>query len=273
MSHANNGIQEGTVLADQIAFRMQQKNNALECPHCRKEYKRKDFYRKHVLLCGMLSSTDRSMDDFDDTPDIRNLYTIVQELGHRVEEYKKECGALRKRVTLLEKMGMKSCHGTCGENGCSIQTNNQVLVLDPWAYLEKHKTCEQDIESWVEGLQFDAEDVIQFSNQCCLDAICNIIEKYHHYNVPLCAFRHQNKNLIMMFRGNHWEECRMERKKWMLDTISQNILIQVSCGSVNVHDPHIVSQMMLKITEKTYNENSYMDFHHKLFQKIQQEVA
>ena len=83
------------------------------CGNCQREYVRKCYYDKHIICCGILNQTkyqrDRDLEEYDDTPSVRQLYLLVQELAAKCGKQEKEIQALKgyvrktkKKINILE---------------------------------------------------------------------------------------------------------------------------------------------------------------------------
>lgn len=79
-----------------------------KCDHCQRYYSKKSYYERHILCCKVLSMSrkeaDREVEELRDTPNIRELYILVQELSFKYQKQQDELNSLRKYVEKTKKM-------------------------------------------------------------------------------------------------------------------------------------------------------------------------
>lgn len=76
------------------------KKPVFTCPHCAREYKRKTFYDKHVLLCKILITKN---DDDTVTMGIKELYELISEIALRQTKVEEQVSTLTKWVNTKRK--------------------------------------------------------------------------------------------------------------------------------------------------------------------------
>ena len=72
-----------------------------------KYYSRKSYYERHVLCCKVLSMSrkaDLEIEELSDTPNIRELYILVQELSYKYQKQQAELNSLKRYVEKTKKM-------------------------------------------------------------------------------------------------------------------------------------------------------------------------
>lgn len=79
----------------------------LQCQYCRKKYKRRDYYNRHITLCEILmkNKTERALEnqEREDTPTIRDLYLVVQELSLKYSKLQTDYNQLIKWINQKKK--------------------------------------------------------------------------------------------------------------------------------------------------------------------------
>ena len=102
----------------------------LNCPSCFREYQRKSYYDRHIIVCNLINKTknERKLEneERDDTPTIRELYIVVMELA-------KKNGQLEERMQEMIKWN-------------NIQ-KNKINIVD-WLNLNYTKEI-HDVKEWI----------------------------------------------------------------------------------------------------------------------------
>lgn len=223
----------------------------LECPTCHKEYKRKDFYRKHVVLCEMLMHGKHNEEDTQDIPNMHELYIMMQELASKYTECKKECSELKKRLSLVEKE-------------CIVSRKKTT----PDEYLAEHKRCDEDFRSWINSIVVKESNVKKILDKHISDVLCDVIKEYHNFNSPLCAFKWNRKNAMHIYNKKYWEVFDATQAKYVVDTLLTYILVHIS--SFQLDDCEV--DKIISVVTSRYSGNNYQDFMSKLFVAIEQNV-
>lgn len=182
----------------------------LECPTCHKLYRRREFYKRHIILCDMLHNGKHSDEDFEDIPNLYELYTMIQELAKKYTECQAECTVLKKKVLALE----KSKGNDDSENKMSHEE-----------YLAKYKRCDNSFIEWVDHLQINPSDVKQLLDRNYIEVVCDIIKNNHNFSSPLCCLDNGNKTSIFIYNNKYWEPYTQEHFKKLFNHIQQTILV------------------------------------------------
>ena len=67
----------------------------MQCPHCRRSYARSFYFARHVLCCKLIHGlTKEDAHEQEDTPSVRDLYLLVQELTKQQSDLTKRLKAL-----------------------------------------------------------------------------------------------------------------------------------------------------------------------------------
>ena len=79
-----------------------------KCEQCQRYYSRKSYYERHVLCCKVLSMSRREaeleVEELNDTPNIRELYILVQELSYKYQKQQAELNSLKRYVEKTKKI-------------------------------------------------------------------------------------------------------------------------------------------------------------------------
>lgn len=185
------------------------------CLNCSKKYKNKNNYDKHLLICNVMSKSikERAREncELDNTPTIRELYSIILHLTNKCEIMEKKIEKLsnvynkeKKKINVLE----------------WLNTNKIYVDGD-----EKEIPVFQE---WINTINIVEEDMNYVSEHTFLDGLKHIIkrllreadnEDYNMY-IPIRAFD-QRENLFYIYDYDDTNEPNetindSREKKWAL---------------------------------------------------------
>jgi len=87
------------------------------CNYCNREYKRKIYFDRHILICETLFKSKREKlieeQETDDTPDIRKLYDIILELSLKCNKLEKKVEFLSNEISKNKKKKINFIHWLC----------------------------------------------------------------------------------------------------------------------------------------------------------------
>ena len=219
-----------------------------ECPTCHKQYKRQECFKKHIILCDILNSRKNIEEEIQDLPNIYELYTIVKELGFKYDECKKECIQLKKRINILEKNDKRD---------------------SPQDYLYKNKRCDESFYQWIQNIKYNTDEIKQLTSNNCFDIICNIIHNNHNFNSPIVAFKHKQKNIIMIYNTENWQEFTLDDSYKLFKSILQSIITNSSDLKINNDS---LTNIIKILTANELDKDNYINFKLKLFKQIKQNI-
>ena len=216
------------------------------CPNCRKEYTRKSFYQKHIVLCDMINVQN---DEEIDVPTTREIYIMMRELAKQYTSCKEECKQLKHRISILEK-----------------KTNIQ--NISPQDYLLKNKRCDDNFNNWIDNFDIQTKFIKQLSDSNFITILCKIIVENNNYNSPFCAFKYKNKNNVMIFNGKYWEHFTIDHGYTMIIKEIVPKLLDIILSLSDKESDTIINI----ITDKNYDINFHNEFKSKIFKNIQQSI-
>jgi hypothetical protein len=73
------------------------------CKFCLREYTRKTYFDRHILVCEIISKKSIEKEEESDTPNIRKLYEIILELTKKNNELEKKVNHLSKWLDVKKK--------------------------------------------------------------------------------------------------------------------------------------------------------------------------
>lgn len=211
------------------------------CNVCGKKYTRKSSQEKHVILCEILSRTDRERkiesEEYAELPSKKQLFVIIQELAYKYNK-------LEEKVTEMQK--------------CIVKKREKIKMTD---WLEKNTVpglciC---IYSFTEKiLESINENIIGKLMECSLvETIGEIFREHRDKNTefsPLQCFE-QKHNTLYVYSKSTWKEQTGEEFYEIINKI-HNKIIDVFCE--------------WKTTNKTKikNEDIWTENYNKLIMKI-----
>lgn len=92
---------------------------AYKCSCCKREYQRKLYYDKHVLLCELMMTKSvkdmkKDNEEYSDTPTVRVLYEIILEMNlkmikmeAKLEEYAKWAETKKRKINIIDWLNEK----------------------------------------------------------------------------------------------------------------------------------------------------------------------
>ena len=106
------------------------------CPSCRRGYKSKIYYNRHVAVCELMckSMKERQLEneENDDTPTIRVLYDVILELTNKMEKMERKIHELskmadlkKKKINMVDWLNENKCRETDGK-----QLDLEELILN-----------------------------------------------------------------------------------------------------------------------------------------------
>jgi hypothetical protein len=97
---------------------------AYKCSCCKREYQRKLYYDKHVLLCELMTTKSlkdmkKDNEEYSDTPTIRVLYETILEMNAKIvkmeaklEEYAKWAETKKRKINIVDWLNDKYKNNT-----------------------------------------------------------------------------------------------------------------------------------------------------------------
>lgn len=152
------------------------------CNICNRSYKRKEYYTRHHAVCEILLKSKRERDleneERDDTPNIRDLYLLVQTLTIKYTKLQEDYTQLKRYVSQTKKkFDIIEFLNT---------TNNETI-----------NNSDNNYDTFINSIELDTEDLELVFNFDYVDGILKILEKL---NPPIKAFRERDNVLFAYFK-------------------------------------------------------------------------
>ena len=155
-----------------------------ECHLCKKQYIRKSCFETHVVYCELLSKSkkerEKALEQELETPSMRNMYIMIQNLVKENEKMKSEITTLKKAMNL----------------------NNIKITLAEW--LQDNCTPKMVFEDWFNKLVIKQEHIEFIFNQnissCLLDIFVQNLSIESSHENPIQCFSEKNNTLFISAR-------------------------------------------------------------------------
>ena len=178
------------------------------CKHCNKSYTRKSYFDRHELCCKakIFSKSQREInldiEEENDTPNIRELYLLLQELAYTVKNQQKEINSLKRYA----------------------KKTTETLNLVEW--LNQNMSDNENIETYYENLEINFNLLNYIFTLGYVDGVVNIIkETLNTFGNCIKCFE-QKKNTIFIFRDSKWKIMNIEEFENLLNIINSLVMKQ-----------------------------------------------
>ena len=150
-----------------------------KCHLCNKEYIRKSYYDTHVIYCELLTKTKKEraqvIEQEQETPSMRNLYVMFQQLVRENEKMKSEIKLLKKAMNLSN---IKVTLADWLKDNC----NPKFIFVD---WITNIETKQEDLESIYKHNISSCLLEIFVRNMCLHDTKSNPIQCFTEKNNTL----------------------------------------------------------------------------------------
>lgn len=175
------------------------------CEYCNKTYLRRDFFKKHVILCELIKKTprERKIELNEDLPTHKELYLMVQELGFKYVELTKKNDMLIQELTKVKNL----CYKNNSNKNKNLHENNNI---------EKKEII--NLQDWLNEFQITDNQFEEFvKNNYFLEGILDIF---------LCQYEQDKDNAPIKIRSNKESTIYVViDSKWK--QLTRNILIDI----------------------------------------------
>ena len=177
------------------------------CNYCNKKYQRKEYYKRHVLLCETLAKTKRERDleneEYADTPSHRELYLLVQDLVLKYDKLQKDYDVLSSWV---------------------CQKKRQLNVVD---WLNENLKPDTSFTEWISQIQLNhthLEAVFQYNY---IEGICYILQDLcsrTDAKLPIKAFVQKENVFFLYMENDSWIPATEEYFNKLISEIAKGIM-------------------------------------------------
>tara|TARA_Y100000389_G_scaffold204968_1_gene261378 strand:+ start:2496 stop:3203 length:708 start_codon:yes stop_codon:yes gene_type:complete len=176
----------------------------MNCPYCLRNYKLKIYYDRHVSVCKLLSDrrseNERNDHDNDETPTIRELYKLIQDLYIKNDKLEKEIQRMKK------------------------EKNNKIEDFDPYAWLSKNCSSEMNFDTWINSININDQHMTSIFENSIMHTIYDIIENnilIKKQNIPFIGLLKNNKFYVY---EKEWKLMEDKHIEMFIDVIEKKII-------------------------------------------------
>ena len=176
-----------------------------KCSYCKKTYSRKIYYERHLICCSIkaMATLDdkRTLEEFNDTPSIQELYLIIQELVKKQNKMEEEIKSLRKYSP----------------------KGPPKVDVDRW--LEDYKPSE--FNTWTDCIKINNKELNFIFENGILNGIFNVLKNNLplESDNPIRAFEHKGGTLFV-FQNKKWNPLNNEDFKKLISKINRRVVIE-----------------------------------------------
>lgn len=228
-----------------------------DCPHCLRHYERKVYLDRHVGMCQMLTKTKRErkleIQEQDDTPSVRDLYTAVLELTEKYSQLEKKFTDLSKYATIKKQ---------------------KINIID-WLNTTYNSRA-TDYQTWFNAIQVQYEDLDILFKADYVGGVVAILQKLlplEDETRPLRAFAGK-ENVFYVYRQheNRWETIESETFTKLMHLFDKQFMVAfVQWQNENKHRMHLddFSEIYAKNVKKIMGGNYTRE---QLYSRIKREL-
>ena len=208
----------------------------LECYYCKKNFKKTENYKKHILFCEILYKSKKEKeneeDKFEKVPSIIELFTLVKDLLIKYDKLQRDNENLKQIINNRKK---------------------KINVID---WLNYNCKPEESFIEWFQNIELRENQLEYIFDQGNIDGIITILQEIFSLekNLPIKCFT-QNENIFYVF------EKINDKKEWKI--ISNNEL-NLFFGSLNKKILSLFKNWQEKNIHKLEND----DFTKEYIQKV-----
>ena len=185
------------------------RNRLYKCEHCSRYFTRKTYFDKHVLCCKVLTTSRREAklecEELKDTPNLRELYLLVQNLTLTCEKQKKEINSLKKYVEKTKKM----------------------LNIVDWLN-ENYKTC-KDFNEWLNSITVTRFHIENIFKHDLVQGFMHIIQEnlpLENHDLAIKCFDQKNGIFFIFDKKQSWKTMTGVQFEKMINVINMKIMCE-----------------------------------------------
>ena len=163
------------------------------CMHCQRNYQRKLFFDRHVIACQFLSKSKKERvlerEELSDTPSVRELYSIILELGAK-------CKDLETKLTTINKWA---------------HITKQKLNITDW--LNTTYPLAKDYDNWFNTLHVTQKELAVLFETDYVEGVVSILKQHwkeEESAYPIKAFTVKENTFYIYTPAAKWRLCEPE---------------------------------------------------------------
>ena len=210
--------------------------SAYKCISCNREYQRKLYYDKHILLCHLMmtksvAAMNKDNEEQTDTPTVRVLYEIILEMNAKMV----------KMETRLD------------EYAKWVETRKRKINIVEWLN-DKYKSYPTSYTSWFNSIKLSRLHLEMMIEMDYVPGVVDILQTLlpveNNDTLPVKCFE-QKDNVIFIFHANKWQIMSVEMFDSLIMSISKKLI-----GEFIVWQSESSDQMESDDFAATYAKNS-----------------
>jgi hypothetical protein len=180
-----------------------------DCIHCGRQYQRKIYYDRHIICCELLNKSKKErnieVEQYDDTPKIRELYLIIQEMGKKYVQMEQKLEVLSKYVESKKK---------------------RMSIID---WLNHNYKIDKTYSQWLQPIYLERRHLNIVFEHDFLNGILYILQELlplgEEEKLPIRAFD-QKENTLFIYNEN---------KQWVMMSLEvfENLILYISKKLIN----------------------------------------
>jgi len=183
--------------------------SAYKCSCCKREYQRKLFYDKHILLCHLMmtkSVAEMKKDDEEQagTPTVRVLYEIILEMNAK----------------------MVKMEARLDEYAKWVETRKRKLNIVEWLN-NKYNGYPTSYTSWFNSIKISRVHLEMMFEMDYVPGVVAILEMLlpaeHRETLPIKCFD-QKDNIIFIFHEDKWQIMSVELFDTLIMSLSKKLI-------------------------------------------------
>lgn len=184
--------------------------NTIKCKYCGRDYKSKNYYNRHVLVCEILSKTDKERaqeeEELSDTPNHRKMYELLLEMTLKYSKMEKKLEELSKWTETKK---------------------SKIHVID-WLNIN-YKSATKFID-FCNNLKLNYSHLELIFNSNFVPGIISIFQQFipltngNEAILPIRAFDKKDNTLFIYTDDEIWKEMTGQQFEKMIGIISKEII-------------------------------------------------
>ena len=206
-----------------------------KCISCNREYQRKLFYDKHILLCHLMmtksvATMEKENEEQADTPTVRVLYEIILEMNAK----------------------MVKMEARLDEYAKWVETRKRKINIVEWLN-DKYKSYPSTYMNWFNSIKLSRLHLEMMFEMDYVPGVVAILQTLlpgeNSDTLPLKCFE-QKDNIIFIFHEDKWQIMSVEMFDTLIMSISKKLI-----GEFIVWQSEYADQMESDDFAATYAKN------------------
>ena len=220
--------------------------SSFECPHCALSYKRKLYYKRHILLCEILSKTkkerEQEIEEHADTPSLRKMYDLLLEMTFKYSKMEKKLEDLTKWVEAKKK---------------------KINIVE---WLNENYTEGTNFAHWYKSIKFNRSHLELIFKYNFINGFMYIFQELlpleQETGLPIKAFDQKDNTLFIYNDDEKWDVMSQKQLEQFISYISRLIMgefVKWQTENANTMDAEKFSDIYTENIQKVIGANYSME--------------